>query len=301
MRVALARHDVLARAAIEGHNGTIVKMTGDGVYAAFRDPVDGVSAALQLQQALADPQATNGVALPVRSGLHFGIVECRDSDYLGSAVNRTARIMRAGHGGQVIVSQAVALLVTERLPAGVALRDLGSVRLRDLANPERIYQVVHPQLRRDFPALRSLEATPNNLPQQITSFVGRERALAEVRQLLRNTRLLTLVGVGGLGKTRLSLQVGAEPAKDLLQAGAQVKVLASSRESLHVVGETTYPLSTLAIPDQRKNLTIAALTQYEAVHLFRDRAIAAQPEFRITDRNAMAVADEVEHVSVLMH
>ena len=97
--------------------------------------------------------------------------------------------MSVAHGGQVLLSQAVAALVSDRLPDGVSLRDLGSVRLRDLANPERVYQVVHPQLRRDFPALRSLEATPNNLPQQVSSFVGRERELADVRNLLQNTRL----------------------------------------------------------------------------------------------------------------
>src|SRR5205814_10026621 len=121
-----------------------------------------------------------------------------------------ARIMGVAHGGQVIISQAVVDRVGDRLPPPVGLRDLGAVRLKDLARPERVYQVIHPQLRQDFPALRSLETTPNNLPQQITSFVGRERALAEVRQLLGNTRFLTLVGVGGLGKTRLSLHVGAD-------------------------------------------------------------------------------------------
>src|SRR5881275_588224 len=112
--------------------------------------------------------------------------------------------MSVAHGGQVLLSEAVALLVRGRLPAGVSLRDLGSVRLRDLASPERVYQVVHAELRQDFPALRSLEATPNNLPQQVSSFVGRANELAAVVELLAKTRLLTLVGTGGLGKTRLS-------------------------------------------------------------------------------------------------
>jgi hypothetical protein len=154
------------------------------------------------------------VPLCVRCGLHAGAVERRDDDYFGGAVNRTARIMGAAHGGQVIVSQAVVERVATRLPPTMTLRDLGAVRLKDLARPERVYQVVHPALRQEFPALRSLEATPNNLPQQVSSFVGRERALAEVRALLTDTRLLTLVGVGGLGKTRLSLQVGAEVLDD---------------------------------------------------------------------------------------
>jgi predicted ATPase/class 3 adenylate cyclase len=361
MQPALACHDALARTAVESHGGTVVKMTGDGLHAAFDQPLDAIGATLQLQQALTDPAATNGVALRVRCGLHLGVVERRDNDYFGNAVNRTARIMGVAHGGQVIVSQAVVDRVADRLPAAVALRDLGAVRLKDLARPERVYQVMHPQLRQDFPALRSLEAMPNNLPQQITSFVGRERALAEVRQLLSNTRFLTMTGVGGLGKTRLSLQVGAEVlddyadgvwfvqlaplsdarlvpqavasvlgvkeepgrsaqeallkfvkdrqlllildncehlahacaelAKALLQSGAQVKVLASSRESLHVVGETTYPLLTLAVPDPKQDLPVAALTQYEAVHLFRDRALAAQPVFQVNHENAAALAD----------
>jgi predicted ATPase len=146
----------------------------------------------------------------VRCGLHAGVVERRDNDYFGSPVNRAARIMRAAHGGQVLLSQAVVDCVREILPAAVSLRDLGNVRLKDLATPEHVYQVVHPQLRQEFPALRSLEATPNNLPLQVTSFIGREQALVELQRLLARTRLLTLTGSGGCGKTRLSLQVAAD-------------------------------------------------------------------------------------------
>ncbi len=214
MPPALARHDALARAAVEDHRGTVVKTIGDGIHAAFDDPLDAVRATLQLQRALADPAATDGIALRVRCGLHLGTAERRDRDYFGSAVNRAARIMSAAHGGQILLSQAVVAAIRERLPEGVTLRDLGIVRLRDLASPEHVYQVVHPDLRQDFPALRSLEATPNNLPQQVTSFIGRERGLAEVRSLLGKTPLLTLVGIGGLGKTRLSLQVAADVMDD---------------------------------------------------------------------------------------
>jgi predicted ATPase/class 3 adenylate cyclase len=361
MQPALARHDALARAAVAGHRGTVVKMTGDGLYAAFDDSLDALAATLALQQVLADPEATNGVTLRVRCGLHAGTIERRDNEYYGSVVNRTARIMEAAHGGQIILSQAVADRVAGRLPQEVSLRDLGSVRLRDLSRAERVYQMVHPQLRQDFPALRSLEATPNNLPQQVSSFIGREHVLAEVKGLLGNTRLLTLLGVGGLGKTRLSLQVGAdvmddypdgvwfvelapladarlvpqavasalgvkeepgrpvqealvkhihdrqlllildncehlsqacaELAKALLQAGPQVKVLASSRESLHVAGETTFPVPPLSVPQLHRSMTVAALKQYEAVRLFSDRAVAAQPVFQVTDQNATAVAE----------
>jgi predicted ATPase/class 3 adenylate cyclase len=361
MRPALARHDALARSAVEATRGVIVKMTGDGVHAAFGDPLDAVSAALQLQQALIDPGATHGIPFQVRCGLHLGVVEARDNDFFGNVVNRAARIMGAAHGGQVLLSQPVATLVGDRLPAGVTLRDLGAVRLRDLSSPERVYQLVHPQLRFDFPALRSLEATPNNLPQQVTSFIGRERELADVRKLLQSARLVTLVGAGGLGKTRLSVQAAAdvmddypdgvwfvelapladarlvpqvvasalgvkeeagrpvvealmkyvgdrqlliildncehlthacaELAHQLLQSGPQAKVLASSREPLHVAGETLYPLPALEVPDPSQNVTLAALTQSDGVRLFVDRAIAVQPSFQVTDRNASAVAE----------
>jgi predicted ATPase/class 3 adenylate cyclase len=210
MSVALAGHDALARAAIERHGGIVVKTTGDGIHAAFDDPVDALCATIDLQRAVADADATGGIGLSLRCGLHAGVVERRDNDYFGRAVNRAARIMTAAHGGQVLLSQAVATLVGERLPDAVALRDLGAVRLRDLADHEHLFQVLHPQLRADFPALRTLEATPNNLPQRVTSFIGRERELAEARKLLEGARLLTLTGPGGIGKTRLSLQLAAD-------------------------------------------------------------------------------------------
>ena len=210
MQPALARHDAILRAAVESNHGAIVKTTGDGLFATFDDPLDGLHATLSIQRTLADPAATSGIPLRVRCALHVGVVERRDADYFGTAVNQTARIMGAAHGGQVLVSQSAADLLADRLPAGLALRDLGSIRLRDLANPARVFQLVQPDLRQDFPALRSLEATPNNLPQQMTSFVGRERELAEARALLGGARLVTIVGPGGIGKTRLSLQIAAD-------------------------------------------------------------------------------------------
>lgn len=210
MSQALAAHDALARRAVECRHGRVVKMTGDGMHAVFDDALDALDATLEMQQALADPAATGGVALRVRCGLHAGVVERRDNDYFGSPVNRAARIMSAAHGGQVLLSQAVVDGIRELLPAAVSLRDLGNVRLKDLATPEHVFQVVHPQLRQDFPSLRSLEATPNNLPQQATSFIGRVQALAELQRLLATTRLLTVTGSGGCGKTRLCLQVAAD-------------------------------------------------------------------------------------------
>jgi class 3 adenylate cyclase len=154
MSVALARHDVLTRAAVEGNRGAVVKSSGDGAHAAFDDPLDAVRAALELQRGLGGAIASSGVPLEVRCGLHIGFVERRDNDYYGKAVNRAARIMGAAHGGQVLLSHAVSDLVRDRLPAAVSVRDLGVVRLRDLTGPERVYQLVAPGLRREFPALR---------------------------------------------------------------------------------------------------------------------------------------------------
>ncbi len=214
MRLALARHDALCRAAVERHCGTIVKTTGDGVHAAFDSACDALAAAVDMQLALAAPEAGDGIALRIRCGLHRGADERRAGDFYGREVNRAARIMGVAHGGQILVSQAVADAVRNAAPADVSLRDLGVVRLRDLAAPERVYQVIHPRLRAEFPALRSLEATPNNLAQQLNSFVGRGRELAEVRRLLSTNRLVTLLGMGGIGKSRLSVQLGAEVLDD---------------------------------------------------------------------------------------
>ena len=210
MRAALAAHDAIARACVADRRGMLVKSTGDGIHAVFADPRDALAAAIAFLRALADPAATAGLVLPVRCGMHAGVEAQRDNDFFGNAVNRAARVMSVAHGGQILVSQAVATLVGERLPEGVALLDLGSVRLRGLTQPERVWQVEHPALRREFPALRSLEATPHNLPQQLTSFVGRAVELADVLALLREARLLTVLGGGGFGKTRLTLQAAAQ-------------------------------------------------------------------------------------------
>ena len=208
MAQAVGRHDALLRDAVHRHGGRIVKTTGDGIYAAFNAPDDGLLAVIEIQLALLDPATTAGLNLPVRCGLHTGPVQSRDNDYFGSTINRTARIMNAAHGGQILVSQALADALRDALPAGVELKSLGSVRLKGLTTSEAVYQVVHPKLYQNFPALRELEATPNNLPQQLTSFIGREREREEIEDMLGGTRLLTLLGMGGLGKTRLSLQIG---------------------------------------------------------------------------------------------
>jgi predicted ATPase/class 3 adenylate cyclase len=210
MGEALARHDALARDCVAAAGGTLVKTTGDGIHAIFADPRAAVAATVSLLRALQDPAATAGQPLKVRCGLHAGLVELRDGDCFGGEVNRAARIMGIAHGGQALASEVFANLLRERLPEGVTLEPLGAVRLRDLSHPERVLQIIHPGLPRAFPPLRSLESAPNNLPQQLTTFIGREREMQEVRALLETSRLVTLFGVGGLGKTRLSLQVAAE-------------------------------------------------------------------------------------------
>jgi class 3 adenylate cyclase len=215
MKAALARHDELLREAIESHTGRIVKTTGDGCHAVFASATDAVAAVVDAQRTFHlkhdRPLTTeHSPLIRVRMGFHTGEAEFRDGDYYGSAVNRAARIMSIGHGGQVLISATTAGLIRDNLPPGVSLRDLGEHRLRDLSRPSHIYQVVVGDLPSDFPALKSLDANPGNLPVLLTSFVGRERELAEVKRLLATTRLLTLTGPGGTGKTRLSLQAAAD-------------------------------------------------------------------------------------------
>ncbi len=214
MRLALARHDAIARDVVEGNRGVVVKTSGDGVHAVFDDPSDAVAAVLAMQQGLSDPAATGGVAIRVRCGLHAGRAEHRDNDYFGNVVNRAARISNAAHGGQVLLSQAVAALVADRLPPQATLRDLGRCACATWRARSASISSCTRSCASRFPALRSLEATPNNLALQLTSFVGRKRELDEVRALLRNTRMLTLCGAGGIGKTRLSQQLAAEVMDD---------------------------------------------------------------------------------------
>jgi predicted ATPase/class 3 adenylate cyclase len=208
MRDALARHDEILRRVIEAHRGRVFKTMGDAFCAAFGSAPDAVQAALAIQRGL----LTEGAAqLPrVRLALHAGEAEERNGDYFGPALNRVARLLAVGHGGQTLFSQTAYDLVRDALPAETELRDLGQHRLKDLQRPEQVFELRHAAIPGDFPPLRSLEALPNNLPLQPTSFVGRERELAELKGLLRGTRLLTLTGAGGSGKTRLALQLAAD-------------------------------------------------------------------------------------------
>ncbi|MFN2134498.1 MAG: ATP-binding protein [Candidatus Promineifilaceae bacterium] len=209
MRTTLSQHDLLLRTIIQQHDGRVVKTTGDGLLAVFVAPAMAILAALDAQVALA-AEAWKEIApdtIRVRMGLHSGEAELRDGDYYGTAVNRAARIMDLGHGGQVLLSATTADLLKDMVLPQINLRDLGDHLLRGLSGNERIYQVLAPGLNSDFPPLRSGGALAGNLPAHVSSFIGRAREMAEVRNALPHTRLLTLTGPGGTGKTRLSLQV----------------------------------------------------------------------------------------------
>lgn len=216
MKPALARHDAILREAVATHGGRIVKTTGDGCHAAFASAADAIAAAAEAQHALGAEawESIHPETIRVRMGVYTGEAEARDGDYYGPALNRAARLMSVGHGGQILISAVTAELARDRLPTGLSLRDLGEHRLKDLVRPERIFQLAGAGLRVDFAPLKSLDLIPNNLPAQLTSFVGREAEIAEARRLLGATRLLTFTGSGGTGKTRLSLQVAAESLAD---------------------------------------------------------------------------------------
>jgi len=216
MAVALARHQEVVRAAVEDADGFVFKTVGDAFCAAFWRPGDGVRAAIGAQRALAAETWPESVVVRVRMGLHTGVCEERDGDYYGPTVNRTARLSAAAHGGQTVVSRATVEVVRDTLPDGVVLRDLGEHRLKDLGRPEHVFQIDAEGLGTEFPPLRSLDnrALRNNLPIQLTSFIGREQELADVRGLVARSRLVTLTGAGGSGKTRLALQVAAELADE---------------------------------------------------------------------------------------
>jgi predicted ATPase/class 3 adenylate cyclase len=365
MRAALQRHDAVLRAAMEGHHGYVFKTVGDSFCVAFDRAGDAVAAAAHAQHALHEEEWTETGPLKVRMAVHVGAAELRDRDYFGNSLNRVARILAAGHGGQVLLSLPVEELVRDQLETGVMLRDLGERRLRDLTRPEHLFQLVLAGLPSEFPPLRFLEVTPNNLPTLLNTFIGREAERTEVRRLLGETRLLTLTGTGGTGKTRLALQVAEEMLADypdgvwlvelatindpnrvveiaaatlglreepdepmratlirflcgrrlllmldncehvheecaslvaeMLRSCSTIRVLATSRHALGIAGERAWPVPPLAVLNPARDLfqtadIVATVSQYEAVRLFLDRAVAVKPGFALTPQNAAAIA-----------
>ena len=212
MKPAVERHDAILSDAVEGSDGRVVKVMGDGLMAVFSAAADGIEACLRAQRALQDEAWGQTGPLRVRMGIHAGEALPRAGDFFGPAVNRAARIMAAAHGGQVLLSERAVELARDRLPADAGLRDLGEHRLKDLSQPEHIFQLVHRDLASDFPPLATLSYRPNNLPTQTSEFLGRETQVAAIRDLLDadGVRLLTLTGPGGIGKTRLALQAAAD-------------------------------------------------------------------------------------------
>ncbi len=356
---ALRAHHEILRRAVADHEGVEVSTAGDSFFVAFASPSSGLEAAVEAQTALAAHAWPSDDALSVRMGLHTGEGAVGADGYVGLDVNRAARIAAAAHGGQVIVSEATRSLAERAVPDGVTLRDLGEHRLRDIVDPVRLFDLVIEGLPSEFPPPRTLDARPNNLPAQLTSFVGREDEIAEVSRLLSQTRLLTLTGPGGTGKTRLAVQAAPElmlgfadgvyfvdlsavtdpdlvpsaianaigipevPGSpvleavknhlrtrelllvidnfeqvadaaprigELLTAAPKLKVLVTSRFVLSVPGEQEYGVPPLEPPDLDRLPDLPTLRRVEAVRLFTDRALAVQPQFEITEDNALAVA-----------
>jgi predicted ATPase/class 3 adenylate cyclase len=207
----LKRHDEILTQSIRSHGGHIFRNIGDSFCAAFSSATNAVSAALHAQQLL-QQEAWAPAPVKVRMGIHTGAVQLSgENEYSGyTTLALCQRVMSAGHGGQVLVSSASRELVRDSLPEGVELITLGERRLKDMLRPEHLYQLIAPGFPATFPPLKTLDSFPNNLPAQLTSFIGREREIAEVKRELSGHRLVTLTGSGGTGKTRLSLQVAAE-------------------------------------------------------------------------------------------
>ena len=215
MRGALERHNAHVRAAVEGHGGTVVTSRGEGdsFFAVFASAVDAVDAAAACQLRLLAQSWPAGISIRVRMGLHSGEADLRDGEYHGNAaINRCARVRGAAHGGQVLVTKATRDLVLAYLGGGLGFKDLGEHHLRDITEPERIYQLTHPDLPREFGPITASDRQRDNLPAQMTSFIGRGDELARAREMLSRTRILTLTGPGGAGKTRLALRIADELA-----------------------------------------------------------------------------------------
>jgi predicted ATPase/class 3 adenylate cyclase len=304
---AIARHDGIFRATAESNGGFVFKTIGDAFCIAFQSATAAVNAAVAAQQALLAETWEEIGALRVRMAVHTGAVEDRDGDYFGVPLNRVARLLAAGHGGQILISSATEALVRGALPGELSLLDLGERRLKDLKNPQRIFQLLAPDLPAQFPTLRSLEVFPNNLPAQLTSFVGRDRELREVKELIRSAHLLTLTGPGGTGKTRLAIHVAADLLEDFPHGIWLVELATVSdpdlipetiAAALNIRQEADAPLlgtitnflrqkKLLLIPDNCEHLVARCADIAGAL-------IRACPELRIlaTSRAALLVAGE---------
>lgn len=307
MSQALRRHDELLRRAIEAHGGRVFKTMGDQFCAAFFRAPDAIAAAAEVQRVLATEDWSAVEGLAVRIALHSGSTDERDGDYFGPTVNRVARLLAAAHGGQVVVSGATAQLVRDAMPDGIGLRDLGRHRLKDLIEPEHVWQLVSIGMPERFPPLASLGSLPNNLPRLVTPLVGRDDVLSEIEELVKQHPLVTLVGTGGVGKTRLGLQVGAE-LLDGSADGVWFIELASLTDPSLVLNTIA---STFGLREQPKRSTLDVLLQYlrprelllildNCEHLIEETAriadaiLRAAPRVRVlaTSREPLRIAGE---------
>ncbi|HEX5347939.1 MAG TPA: BTAD domain-containing putative transcriptional regulator [Pseudonocardiaceae bacterium] len=284
MTVDLARHDELLRAAIEAAGGEVFSHTGDGMAAAFRAAPDALAAAVAAQQALACTAWAAPGPLRVRMAIHAGVAQRREDNYFGPALNRVARLLATASGGQVLCSHAAAELIGADLPADVVLLDLGEHRLADLARVERVFQVAHPALSSQFPALRSLAGHRHNLPMALTPFIGRARELDELGTLLAGSRLLTLTGVGGAGKTRLALQ-GAAAARPAYPDGVWIAELAPLREGAQaasaVAAALTFETSAFDSPEAVEDRLIRYLATRQTLVLLDNCEHLIEPVARL--------------------
>ncbi len=293
MRIALATHDEVLRGAIEEHGGWLFKHTGDGVCAAFASPKSAVDAAVAAQR---------GLELPVRMGLATGEAQLRGEDYFGVVLNRAARVMAAGHGGQILLADSTAALLS-----GVDLLDLGPRRLRDLPTPVQVFQVQAVGLRTDFPPLRALDTSPGNLRAAATSFIGRESEAGEVHAAVKAHRLVTLTGVGGVGKTRLALEVAGRLA-DEFPDGVWFFELAAVADPAAVPDAVAAVLGIIQQPGKSVSESVAAALEGRVRLLVFDNcehvlnaaadlieailAHSATVKILVTSREGLGIADE---------
>src|SRR6266702_5287643 len=300
----------LLRRAFQQHNGHEVDTQGDSFFVAFARARDALEASADAQRALANYDWPNGMMVPVRVGLHTGEPSRTAEGYVGLDVNYAARIMSSGHGGQVLLSRTTCELVKHDLPEDVSLRDMGEHRLKDLQHPSRLFQLVIAGLPSDFPPLKTLDIHSNNLPVQLTSLIGRKKEVDDARRLLsrQHVRLLTLTGPGGIGKTRLGLQVSAE-LSDLFLDGVYFVNLAPISEPGFVVPTIAQTLNLKETRDQppldllkmflREKQILLLLDNFEQVVGAASQVadlVAACPRLKIivTSREVLHVRGEQE-------
>jgi predicted ATPase/class 3 adenylate cyclase len=306
MRISLSHHDEVVRSIVEAANGTVFKHTGDGFGAAFDSVTAGLEAAARVAAALANGD-WEGPALTCRMAVHSGDAEPTDGDYFGTTVTRTARLMDAGNGGQILVSEATQRLLGDGRSAGMSLVDAGEHRLKDLGEPTRIYRLMGAGA--DDPRrLRTLERAPHNLPLQLSTFIGRQEQIKEVTDLVRHSRLVTLTGIGGVGKTRLSLQVAAELLAEfdhgawfielapLTEAGFLAETIASALNVPHDPTVTAEARLMRFLPDRRALLVIDNCEHLiDDVAALVDSLLGRCPDLHVlaTSREGLAVSGEV--------